>query len=187
MKEVFVISPTFVRESSNLSNNIQDKFLQTAIRETTEIDFQNVVGTKMLKKIKDLILSGDINKDEYVKYSEMLNIAKYFLLYSVIKRIIPVANVKLDNIGVNFTSDANVQTGSINEMFRIQSYYEKQADYFEKILQDFCRQNYAMLPELSCTQYGPVQSHLNSSANCPIFLGGARGKHSYKYTKICNC
>ena len=37
--EIFLIDADFVRNNSNVSNNIQDKFLLAAIRETQDMDF----------------------------------------------------------------------------------------------------------------------------------------------------
>lgn len=41
MKEIYLISPNFVRTNTNVSSNIQDKFLQSAIREATDINLMN--------------------------------------------------------------------------------------------------------------------------------------------------
>ena len=66
--EVLLISPDFIRATTNISNNLQDKYLHSAIREATDIDFEEIIGGKMLTNIKNLVASGDINKEENIKY-----------------------------------------------------------------------------------------------------------------------
>lgn len=181
MKEVLLISPVFIRENSNVSTNIQDKFLLTAIREATNIDFQTVVGTKMINKLKSLVEDGTIKNEENKYYKELLDIAKYYLLFSSIQRIIVIANVKIDNIGVNFTSDENVNTLGMDDMFKIKNYYRSQTDFYENILQGYCCDNYTHLKELGGNCSNKIKSHLNSSASCAVYLGGARGKRKKYY------
>lgn len=176
-KEVFLISPTFIRENSNVSTNLQDKFLLSAIREAQNIDFQTVVGTKMLDKLKELVKTGDIQDVKYSVYKELLDIAKYFLMFAVIQRVIVSANIKIDNIGANITTDNNVETLDIDNMFKIKNYYRSQTDFYENILEGFCIDNYSKLKELGGNCLHKINPHLNSAASCSIFLGGKRGKY----------
>lgn len=185
--EVLIISPKFIRENSNVSNNMQDKFLQSAIREATNIDFQEIVGTKMLKKIKSLIEHNEINDETNKYYKDLLDVAKYFVMYSAIKRVIVIANIKLDNIGANFTSDDNVDTLGISDMWQVVHYYENQASFYANILQGYCLENYSKLPELSCSNCKQIHPDLHSSSTSHIFLGGARGKGKHKSIKMCCC
>lgn len=184
MKEVLLVSPTFVRENSNISTNMQDKFLLSAIRESTNIDFQQVVGTKMLNKLKSLVEEGTISDESNKYYKELLDIAKYFIMYSVVQRVIVISNVKIDNIGANQTSDQNVQPLGVDDMFKMRNYYKSQTDFYENILQGYCIDNYSHLKELGGNCVHKIKAHLNSSADCSIYLGGARGKGKRHYKKI---
>ena len=51
--------------------------------------------------------------------------------------------------------------------------YQKYADAYCKMMQDFLKENRDSFPELNCCGSSPT---LDSSAECGIFLGGARGR-----------
>ena len=68
MKEIYLISPNFVRTNTNISTNLQDKFIQSAIREATDIDFQEISGSNLLIKLKKIIDKDEINNPENVLY-----------------------------------------------------------------------------------------------------------------------
>ena len=78
MKEIYLISPNFVRSNTNVSSNIQDKFIQSAIREATDIDFQEISGSNLLIKLKKIIDKDEINNPENVLYKQILDISHFF-------------------------------------------------------------------------------------------------------------
>lgn len=176
MKNVFLISPDFIRKSTNISSNMQDKFLESAIRETQDIDFQEIVGEKLYNKLIELVKFDKISQIENHKYKKILDIAKYFLSYSVISRICVIASIKLDNIGANQTEDDKVKALSVKDIFTASNYYANKADHYKKRLQDFLRKNKDEYDELSGCFIDEVSPNLNSAFTISIGLGGARGK-----------
>ena len=95
MNKTLLTNEQFIREAGNLSDNIQSKFLLPAIRETQEIDLQGVLGTTLYQTLIDKVEQGTISG----KYKELLDRAQYFILYSVITKLIYIANFKIDNLG----------------------------------------------------------------------------------------
>lgn len=179
-------SADFVRGISNISNNLQDKFLASALRETQDVDFQQVVGTKMLNRLCNLVQTGDITKEENKKYKQLLDEGQWFMAYSTIAKICVISSVKIDNIGLNTTNDVNANQISINDVFKIQDFYIKKADYYKGRFQDYCaehRHEFEEMKNLSCYD---VKPELNSAASCNIFLGGARGKRGFYGCRRCN-
>lgn len=179
---VFLISPNFIREHSNISANIQDKFLEGSIREVTDIDLRQVVGSCLLDKLKQLITpnaSGgrDIDLPEYAAYKELLEQAKYYLLYMTVSRILPICSVKIDNMGSFQTDDERIEPLDTADMFQLMNYYQDRASYFLKLLQQFIINNRGAFPELdnSC-DCQTIKEHLNTCSHTGLFLGGIRGR-----------
>lgn len=183
MNNVLLIDPDFVRSMSNVSDNLQDKFLHTAIRETTDVDYHEVVGTKMLNKLKDLVVNNTIGNIDNKKYKDLLDASKYFLTYATITRIVVISSVKLDNIGANMTSDINAQSLPLNDVFKVESYYEKKADYYKDRLQAYIRKHKDNFTEFDNDIYD-VDENDYSAASCSVFLGGARGKSYTIYQSL---
>lgn len=173
--EVLLISPDFIRSTTNISNNLQDKYLHSAIRETTDIDLDEVIGSKLLNKIKDLVRTGEIKTEENKKYKDLLDSAKYFLAYSAISRIVVISSAKIDNAGLSQSSDDHIESLDIKEIFQLEKHYTNKADVYKKKLQKFILKNINDYPEL-CADWYDTLPNLSSSASTAIWLGGARGK-----------
>jgi len=61
-----------------------------------------------------------------------------------------ISNIKINNIGLNITSDDRVQTLQVTDMFRIKDYLQHQADFYCKDLQNYLLKNKDKFAELSC-------------------------------------
>lgn len=179
--EIFLIDADFVRNNSNVSNNIQDKFLLAAIRETQDMDFQTLTGQKLYEKLKNLVYQHAVEKSEWPEndiYKQILEIAKYYLVYNVLARTVVISSIKLDNIGANMNNDEHVQNLSMNEVFKMEAYYKNKADFYGKRLQDFLHENFNKIPELKGNSEFEIQPNINNiGSNSGFWLGGARGKY----------
>lgn len=181
---VLLVDPNFIRATTNISNNMNDKYLHSAIRESTDIDLEEIYGSKLLEKVKDLVASGEIQNDENEKYKELLDKSKYFLAYSSISRIVVISSAKIDSMGVNTADDDHVDSLDLKEIFQLEKYYRNKADYYKKKLQLYLQENYKNLPELyDCNLYG-IDSNTYSAASTGIWLGGIRGKSYNPVTRL---
>ena len=61
-----------------------------------------------MNKLKELIEKQEVNAPENRIYKKLLDIAKYYLAYCAVTRLVVISSVKIDNIGANVTSDNNV-------------------------------------------------------------------------------
>lgn len=177
---VFLISEDFVKSTTNISDNVQGKFLQPAIRETQQIDLQSVIGTAMLNKLCDLVSANTIGNQENAAYKELLDNCQYFMAYSVVAKLVVISAVKIDNMGPNTTSDDKVQNLSLDDTFRMQDYYIQKSDWYKNRLQEYILENRTSLPEISEAKCHDIKANLYSAADCGIWLGGVRGKGGYE-------
>lgn len=173
--KILLTSPDFIKEISNISDNMQEKFIAPAIRESQDIDLQSVLGTKMLDKLTSLVSAGTIDNVENAIYKELLDTAQYYLAYDVIARLVVISAVHLDNMGPNQGSDEHNNVLNLNDSFKLEDYYNKKRDFYCKRLQDFCVAHRTELPELSQAQLGDMASNTYSAADTGVWLGGIRG------------
>lgn len=172
--EIYVISPEFVRQQSNLSQNIQDKFLNSAIREVTEIDFRNIVGSSLLNVIKSKIEDSSIYEDETL--NGLMDISKYFLLYRVIARIIPIVAIKIDNIGLYQSTDEKTTQVKTDDVFKMQEYYTQRSDYFILLIKDYFKNNESYFKQYGVCECEVINGNHSSISQTGVFLGGKRGR-----------
>lgn len=174
---VLLTSLNYVRSVTNISDNVQDKFLQSAIRESQEIGLQQIIGQTLYEKLQNLVNTNQINNQENVIYKQLLDLSQYYLAYSTISKLCMISTFKINNIGVNQTGDDNVTTTTLKDTLQLEQYYMGKADFYVNRIQDFCLEHKTQLPEITSCSWYKIKANLKTSDNiCPIWLGGARGK-----------
>lgn len=183
IKDILLTSPQFVKMITPVGENVNEKSMQFAIRETQEYKLAQVIGSKMLDKLKKLISSEELDNPENASYKKLLDASQYFIAYSVIVELVIPLSYKFDNSGVTVTSDEHVDNPSLKDIFAIKDYYNHKVDFYRMQLQNYILSNYGKLEEISEKQCNTIHADLDSSASSPIFLGGARGKKTLKPCK----
>lgn len=179
MTNILLISEDFIKEQSNLNDNLYGKLLLPAIREAQDIGLQTIIGSCLYKKLLDLVDSGDIAEEEYVAYKDLLdNKVQDYLLYKTLANINPIINVKLANAGTVLTNDEHLTNLTQGEADLVEKHYQNNADFYAKRLQAFLKANREAFPELECDCIcaGEIKPTLDSASSCSIYLGGTRGK-----------
>ena len=176
MNKILLTSSTFVRTQTNVSDNLSDKYLMPAIREAQDIYFREIVGTSLLNKLCELVESGDIDEDANAVYKDLVDTAQYYLAYQTASLLVVNTTYKINNIGLNTTTDENVQIPSTSDVFKLKDYYQFKADHYCLLLQHFLINNEKHLKELDNCTCANIKAHLYSSASSNLNLGGRRGK-----------
>ena len=92
MDNILLISENYLRTNFNISDNVQSKYLLSAIRQAQEINYQSVVGGAMLRKLTTLISEGKIKKAENDIYKQLVDASQMFIAYSAICELIVIVN-----------------------------------------------------------------------------------------------
>lgn len=174
MKEVLLTSSEFIKSATNISDNVNEKVLSTAIREAQDIELRSVIGSKMLNVLKGMVGDGTIDDEENIKYKELLTETQYFLAYSVLTKLCMITTFKVDNIGISRTTDERIETVGVDDALLIKDFYKKKADYYQMLLQKYILCN--RLPEIDDNQCCEIKANLYSAASGGLWLGGIRGK-----------
>lgn len=176
MTKILLCSETFIKEHTNLSDNLSGAYLGPAIRETQDIELTEYLGSALVDKLCELVSSGTITETANAKYKAILDQAQYFLAYSSIAKVIPICSIKLDNFGASQSQDENIRTLGIEDLSTVTGWYQKKADTYAKKLMRYVLSVKSEIPELNECAAGQIKSHLNSAASTGLFLGGNRGR-----------
>lgn len=176
--DVLLTSEEFVKSYSNISNNVNGKYLRVAIREAQEIELREILGSCLLNKLKALVEAEELDQPENGIYMEIIDQCQYFLAYTAVKNLCLTTSYKIDNIGVSQTYDENIQSMSLEDTYNIMEQYARKADYFCHLLQEFLISRKEFIPELSDSQCSCIQANLYHAATGGIWMGGRRGKYS---------
>ena len=183
MNEVMLVSENYVRNLTNIDNNTQSKFLLSAIREAQEVQYQQVIGTKLLRKLKSLVDDDTINNTENIAYKDLIDNSQLFLAYQAVVELCLICSVKLSNGGLQQNSDENLSVLSVEETIQVKNLYQQKADFFRKRLMGYIIDHKSELPELNGNKFQDMYAELHSAASIGLWLGGKRGK--YNGSKCC--
>lgn len=175
-KEILLTSESFVKSVTAISDNMAGKYLRPSIIEAQSIGLREIIGSKLLNKLKALVEDNSITAEANADYKELLDRAQSYLAYRACVEVTEKVAYKIANFGVVKTKDENLENASPEEISRLQYYYKSKADHFCRELQSFILQNRADYPELDNRTCDRMHSSLLSAASCGIFLGGPRGK-----------
>ena len=178
MKDILFTTADFIRSVTIVSDNLQDKYILSSIREAQDIEFQQVVGTRLYNRLKLMVEDESILLDYNEHYRELLDKAQYFISYKTLANLTVNSTYKINNIGLNTISDDNVSTPSITDTFKLSKYYTDKADHYKMMLQNWLLKNKSYFPELLKSDISELSANVHSAASCNVFLGGARGKVS---------
>lgn len=179
MADVLLTNIENIKATTNISDNVNGKVLQVALVEAQNIDLQEIIGTTLLDKLKELVRRGEVTLPGNEVYHGLMDIIQIYLAYcTVTKAIIPLT-YKIDNAGVVQTTDDNITALQIDDVYNISEYYKKRADYYGSRIQMYILEHRSELDICDCDCY-KISTHLDSAANTGLWLGGAIG---YGYGK----
>ena len=173
MTNILLISEDTLKTYSHLNDNVFGKSLTPAIITAQDIYLQKFLGSCLYKKVLELVKSGEIRNENYAMYKELLdNYIANFLIYQTLANLIPEISTKITNMGLVVSNDEHVQNVTQGERDLVMGQYQKYADAYCKMMQDFLKENRDSFPELNCCG----APNLDSSAETGLWLGGTRSK-----------
>lgn len=176
MAEILLSSEAFVKSVSSISDNTAGKYILPSLREAQEVNLRNILGDRLLDKLKELVRDDTLADYAGGVYKTLVDKCQYFLAYVTIVEVTNKVSYKIGNFGVAKSTDENLQVATQDEIGKMQFYYQSKADSACLNLQNFLLQNRSDYPELTDCCCARIKSNLHSAATCGIFLGGARGK-----------
>lgn len=176
MAEVLLSSEAFIKSVTNISDNVAGKYILTSLREAQEVRLKSILGDCLLDKLKDLVRSEEIDKEENARYKNLIDKCQYYLAYMTIVELIFKVSYKIGNAGLVKTTDENLQVASLDEIITQKEFYQGKADFYCMELQNYILDNRSLFPEVDECTCRRIHSNLYSAASCGFFVGGARGK-----------
>lgn len=176
MAEILLSSETFIKEVSNISDNVSGKYILPSLREAQEQGLKGILGDNLLSKLKDLVKNHHLDLPENSMYKALIDRCQYYLAYKTIVEVTYKVSYKIGNFGVAKSNDENLQVATKEEIDNQRYYYQAKADAYCFELQGWILDNRESFPELTECHCRKIKSTLYSAATCGIFLGGQRGK-----------
>lgn len=160
-----LISTDDIKTNTLINYNVDDNVIGQSIKTCQEIYLRDIIGNKLLSKIKELVYNETVSGTE-INEPYLMLVDKYIFEYlsqKVQSEICVAISFKIRNIGVSSDSDTNIQTLQIEGIEKLRDYYETFAVDAQNRLVEFLQEN--DIPEVD-------KCKLHKTANIGIYLGG---------------
>ena len=180
MEKILLVSANFIKNVTNIDDNMPGKLLEPAIYESQNEGLRTVLGDALVDRLEELVRTDEIDKVGYEMYKTLLTKCQYYLTYTVMANICMLTTVKVSPAGLQQVSDEHMESLDMDDSFRLQSFYQKKADYLCHQLQNYVLNNRTAYPELRECDCRRMKANLFSSATTGLWLGGVRNPNRYR-------
>lgn len=141
--KVFLIGEQSLKDF-NINDNLDANYLNPAIHTAQEIYLQQIIGTKLLEKLKDMVANNSLTDD----YKMLLDdyITPYLQFKVSAELVIPIA-YKTRNAGVVVTNNEYVTNTQMKDATYLKNHYEDRADFYSIRLSKYLNANRGKYPE----------------------------------------
>lgn len=152
MNDVLLISEQTLKNDSLIGDNVESVLILPAIIIAQEQGLQPVIGTKLLRKLQDLIDNDSILSPSNLAYKELLDAyITIYLEYKVMSEIQIPLSYKMRTNGIIKNSDDKTVTIDMKDVMYLKTYYDDKATFFLKRLVDYLCANRMTYPEYKST------------------------------------
>lgn len=175
MNNILLISEKFVKQNSEISDNLYGSYLLPSIRTSQDLYLRPIIGEDLYKSILGMVADGSIVDPSNIDYKTLLdNYIQPYLLERVVADLIPVVSAKVANLGTVLANDQHLVNLSVAEAEKLQSQHIIKADSYCKMLQEYLLTNKDKFVELDDCTCDAMKANLDSAASTGIWLGGDR-------------
>ena len=163
MAEALLITRQDLVKYTAVNGNLDaDNFIQF-IKLAQDIHAQNYLGTQLLKKLKQLIVDGEVDDVGNEDYKTLLiDYVKPCLIHWAMNEYLPWAAYKISNKGIYKHSSENAQNVDKEEVDFLVSKEKIIAGNYAERLVEYLSNNGSLYPEYNNNQSGDVFPDSNS-------------------------
>lgn len=180
MEKILLVSANFIKNVTNIDDNMPGKLIEPAIYEAQAEGLRTVLGDALVDRLEDLVRTDKIDQEGYEMYKALLTKCQYYLTYTAMANICMLTAVKVSPAGLEQVSDEHMEPLDMDDSFRLQSFYQKKADYLCHQLQNYVLNNKEAYPELRECDCKMMKANLFSAATTGLWLGGVRNRKGYR-------
>ena len=177
MIKAFLVDEDFIKENTSVSDNLDSKMLKPALYDAQEIYLQPLLGTKLYKKLQELVCDNTISDAENAKYKELLvEYVQPFLLKKTQEQLVSVLFFKARNAGnVQYYDNSQGNVG-LKDMQWIKQDFANDATFLANRMSDWICANCKYIPEYYKADVEDMRSGTDNQNYCNINLSGVTGR-----------
>jgi hypothetical protein len=126
---VYLLSEDTLRERTVVSANVDTKFINAAIWDVQESQIQELLGTKLYKRLCEGVDLNNLTADEKTLLDDYVTNVLMFLVLAELPMIL---GYKFYNKNVLKKTAENAETASMSELVDLINFYKNKAEFYEQ-------------------------------------------------------
>ena len=122
MEKILLVSANFIKNISNISDNISGKLIEPAIYEAQNEGLRGVLGDCLVDRLEELVRTDEIDQEGFEMYKTLLTKCQYYLAYTALSNICMLTAVKVSTAGLEQVSDEHMEPLDMTHSFRLQRF-----------------------------------------------------------------
>ena len=162
MNNILLISEKTIKENSLVSNNVDGKYIQNAIRTAQDISLQPIIGQKLFERLCEGVSEDNLTELE----TELIKTyIQPVLLNAVMSDLVLQLSYKFRNLGAVQTTDTNIIIPSLSDLEYIRNDYSLKCTFYQNRLSDFLEANCTKFKQYPDCECGKLKANRNSFKN----------------------
>jgi hypothetical protein len=175
MANILLISEETLKNDSLIGDNVESQFILPAINVAQEQHLQQLIGTKLLRKIQALIEDNTITGSTYSDYKYLLDeYITIYLEYKVLSEIQIPLSFKMRNSGLIQNADTQQKQLDNKDIMFIKQFYDDKATYFAGRISDYLCANSTKYSEYKSTDSKADIHSKQEKYSTGIYLGSKK-------------
>lgn len=162
MNNILLISEKTIKENSLVSNNVDSKYIQNAIRSAQDLSVQPIIGQKLFERLCEGVAENNLTELETELISTYI---QPVLLNAVMSDLVLQLSYKFRNLGAIQTTDTNVMIPSLSDLEYIRNDYSLKCTFYQNRLSDFLEANCAKFKQYPGCECDKLKANRNSFKN----------------------
>lgn len=163
IKDVLLEAPDDIKAATYVNNNVDDKMLGSALKETQEIHLQSIIGSNLFYRLQELVFNAiegnedNIDDEENAVYKTLLDDYVQPYIEAKVQAVLPLmVTYKTRNLGLTKADDDNVKSAEAKDIMLVQNRYNSVADRYATALSKYLCKNKTSYPELDSPDCGCI-------------------------------
>lgn len=156
MNNILLISEKTIKENSLVSNNVDGKYIQNAIRTAQDLSLLPIIGQKLFERLCDGVANDNLNELETELISTYI---QPVLINAVMSDLVLQLSYKFRNLGTVQTVDTNVIIPSLNDLEYIRNDYSMKCAFYQNRLSDFLEDNCTKFKQYTDCDCGKLKAN----------------------------
>jgi hypothetical protein len=153
--DVYFIDVQYIKDNSVVLSDIEEKFINFSILESTQGLLSQTIGQKLLEELKFAVRTGSTTADQELLID---NFVTNILLYNSIYECLPHINFKITPKGVTQQSSEYSSQTDLKIFNMIREEYKNKAEYWVKKTVNFLLDNQTIYDSyLNCTDTSHIR------------------------------